>query len=139
MGFKEFEKDVWLIREYLSVWKQVSNVDKSNIEELINHRIESLGDSTLELNFTPIERLTEVVKLRNDLSAEKFFIGTAEVLISNLIQNMMPKHSPKSGPAHVRSSSYVSRLPVELIYDRNSTAILFGSMRLKALSWEKWL
>lgn len=108
MGFQE---DIQEIKQYLSIWTGVENLDKVNVEALINSKINLLGDSTQYQSISLVENIAQAVMLRDDLSVANFDLDSAKALISKLVQDSMRRNGLKhvEDPALVGSGPDLSR------------------------------
>ena len=86
MGFQE---DIQEINQYFEIWTSVFNLDKLNVEVLINTKINLLSDSTEDQSLPLAENIAQAVMLRDELSKRGFDLVSSEGLISKLVQESM--------------------------------------------------
>ena len=138
----DFQEGIQEIKECLSIWERVHDLDKVNIEALINHKINQLGECTQKQSATVVKNTSQALNLQGDLRDAKFHLESVKALITKLVQESTQRDGLKvtkfkEEPVFVRTSPDLSRLLAELIHGRISTARSPVCIGLQALPVER--
>ena len=105
----DFQEGIEEIKECLSIWESVWDLDKVNIEALINHKINQLGECTQNRSASIVKNTKQALSLRSNLRDAKFHLESVETLITKLVQESTQRDGLKVAklkqePEFVRTS-----------------------------------